>query len=123
MKLVLWMTLASALSWVVATAVVGRQAGVEILLGLLGPLLVVSATWMAVEWTYRTRPDRLTSLMIASFAGKLVFFGAYIATMLALLSPRPVPFVISFTSSFIALYFVEALSLRHLFSGAPRVSR
>ena len=54
-------------------------------------------------------PERLTSLMIAAFAGKMVFFGAYVAVMLKVLSLRPVPFVVSFTSSFIALYLMEAL--------------
>ena len=39
---------------------------------------------------------------------------AYVAVMLKVLALRPMPFVVSFTSYFIALYFVEALGLRRL---------
>ena len=40
----------------------------------------------------------LTAVMIAAFAGKMVFFGAYVAVVLRGLSLRPVPFVASFTA-------------------------
>ena len=56
--------------------------------------------------------------MIAAFAVKMVFFGAYVAVMLRRLSLRPVPFVVSFTAYFIALYLIEALSLQRLFAGS-----
>ena len=53
--------------------------------------------------------------MMAAFAAKMVFFGAYVAVMLqGRLRVRPVPFVASFTAYFIALYLVEAL-----YSAAP----
>jgi hypothetical protein len=72
--------------------------------------------WMVMEQTYRRDPARLTAVMIAAFAGKLVFFGAYVAVMLGLLAVRPIPFVVSFTSYFIGLYLIEALYLRRLFA-------
>ena len=37
--------------------------------------------------------------------------------MLKVVGLRPVPFVVSFTSYFIALYLTEALLLRRLFAG------
>jgi hypothetical protein len=46
---------------------------------------------------------------------KAVFFGAYVAGMLRLIGLRPVPFVVSFTSYFIALHVTEAVFLRRLF--------
>ena len=55
--------------------------------------------------------------MIAAFAGKMVFFGAYVAVMLRRAGVRPVPFVASFTGYFIALYLIEALCLKRLFAG------
>ena len=115
MKLVGWMAGASVLSWLVATALAGRGTGVEILVGMMGPLAVVSVTWVLTERTYTRNPERLTLLMITAFAAKLVFFGVYIAVMLRVLMVRPVPFMVSFTSYFVALYFVEALLLRRLF--------
>ena len=82
---------------------------------LIGPLAAVCATWVIAERTYRRRPEALTAIMIAAFAGKLVFFMAYVTVMIRVLSLRPVPFVVSFTTYFIVLYFVVALRLRRLF--------
>ena len=56
----------------------------------------------------------LTSLMLKLFAGKMVFFAVYVAVMLGVLGLRPVPFVASFTISFIASHLIEAFSLRRL---------
>jgi hypothetical protein len=114
MKAVAWMIGASTASWLVARAIVGATAGVAVLFGMLGPLLIATTTWILMERTHRERPDRLTSLMVTAFAGKMVFFGAYVTVMLRLLSLPAVPFVASFTSYFIALHAVEAVCLRRL---------
>jgi hypothetical protein len=50
----------------------------------------------------------------------LVFFGGYVAVMLKMLGLHPIPFMVSFTGYFIALYFTEALFLRRLFSRGTR---
>ena len=89
---------------------------IAVVLGMLGPLVVAWASWVVAERTWRREPARLTAVMIASFAGKLIFFAAYVVLMLSVLSVRPVPFVASFTSSFIALHVIEALALKRLFS-------
>ncbi len=52
--------------------------GREVWLGMFAPLIVVSVTWVLTERVYKTRPERLTSVMISAFAGKLVVFGAYV---------------------------------------------
>jgi hypothetical protein len=116
MKAVGWMVGASGASWLAAAAILGTRTGVEVLLGMLGPLAVASATWLMAERTYRRRPERLTSLMMTAFAGKFVFFGAYVTAVLTVLAPRSIPFVVSFTSYFIALHLTEAICLRRLFS-------
>jgi hypothetical protein len=85
-----------------------------VVLGIVVPLLVAAGSWVAAERTWRREPQRLTAVMMAAFAGKMVFFAAYVAFMLSVLSLRPVPFVASFTTSFIALHLVEALALRRL---------
>jgi hypothetical protein len=117
MKPVAWMVAASLLSWLAVSALAGTATSVDVLLGMVGPLVVASATWVLAERTYRQDPARLTALMIQAFAGKLVFFGAYVTVMLKVLSLRPVPFVVSFTTYFIALHLTEALWLRRLFAG------
>ena len=84
--------------------------------GMLAPLVVATGTWVMAERTYRRDPQRLTALMMTAFFGKMAFFGAYVAVMLAVLKLRPIPFVVSFTSYFIGLYLTEALCLRRLFA-------
>ena len=109
-----WMTGAAAASWLTATALVGGRIGIDVLFGMLGPLAAVIGSWVLMERTQRTRPDRLTAVMIAAFAGKMVFFGAYVVVMLGVLARRPIPFVASFTAFFIGLYAMEARYLGRL---------
>ena len=110
MKPVLWLAGAS----VVSAAILGARFGREVWLGMFAPLIVVCATWVLTERVYRARPESLTSMMMAAFAGKLLFFGAYVAAAIAVLGVRPVPFAASFTAYFIVLNVIEALWLRRL---------
>ena len=116
MKPAWWMAGASIASWLAATRLLGVDANLEIVLGMIGPLLAAVATWVLVERTYTSHPERLTPLMIQAFAAKMVFFGAYVVVMLTALPVRPVEFVVSFTSYFIALHVTEALCMRRLFA-------
>jgi hypothetical protein len=120
MKPVVIMVVASVVTWVIAAAVVKPQTSIEVLLGMLGPLAAVSATWLFVEWGYRQRPRELTSLMMVAFLLKMIFFAGYVAIMLRVAGLHTVPFVTSFTSYFIALYLMEALYMKRLFSDAQR---
>jgi hypothetical protein len=110
----------SAASWFVAALVVDRRTGIEILFGMLGPLVATLSTWVLAERIYRRRAEILTTVMATAFVAKIVFFGAYISVVILVLRFRPVPFVLSFTSYFIALYLMEALYLRRLFSERPQ---
>ena len=93
---------------------------VAVLLGLAGPLIVVSGSWLLMARTFRRDPSRLTSLMMLAFAAKMVFFAAYVTLALKVVAVRPVPFVASFVVSFIALYLIEAVSLRRMIAaGSP----
>lgn len=114
MKAAAWMAAGSLGLWIVAAAFVDGPTAVDLLLGMLAPLVVVGGTWMLIEREHARHPERVTALMIKAFAGKLVFFGAYVVVMLGMLSRRPVPFIASFTTSFIVLYACEALLLRRL---------
>ena len=84
---------------------------------MLAPLASAAFTWVLVARNFTSRPEAVTPLMVAAFAGKLVFFGVYVTIMLRLLSLRPLPFVVSFTTYFIALHLFEALCLQRLFAG------
>jgi hypothetical protein len=116
MKPVATMVAASVASWAGAAVLVDRRTSIEVLFGMLGPLAAVSGTWLLVEWVFKQRPEELTGLMLTAFVLKMVFFAMYVVVMLNVLRFRPVPFVASFTSYFIALYLMEALYLKRLFS-------
>jgi hypothetical protein len=122
MRLVSWMAGASVVSAALIVAVGGVGYAPEVVFGMFGPLAETVTSWVVADQVYRRRPERLTAVMITAFAGKLVFFGAYVAVMLKVLALRPVPFMASFTGYFVALHLVEALALRRLFAGAARAS-
>ncbi len=106
-----WLAAGSVLS----AAALATRFGTEVWLGMLAPLVVVSATWMLTQRVYKASPERLTSVMISAFAGKLVFFGAYVGLAVGVLGVKPVPFAVSFTGYFIALHMIEALWMKRLF--------
>jgi len=117
MKPAWWMAGASIASWLGATRLLDIDADREIMLGMIGPLVAAVVTWVLVERTFTSsHPERLTPLMIQAFAAKMVFFGVYVVVMLKVLPVRPVEFVVSFTSYFIALHVTEALCMRSLFA-------
>jgi hypothetical protein len=123
MRPLVWMAGASGVSWLAVVGLVEPEARLDVFLGMFGPLAAVVVTWVLAERVYRENPARLTSLMIAGFVGKLVFFAAYVAIVLGIFSHHPLPFVVSFTSYFIALYLMEAVFLRRLFVDGPHPSR
>ena len=116
MKPVGWMVGASVVSWLVVARMAGAGANPEVLYGMLGPLVVAAVSWIVIERTYTSNPERLTGVMVQGLAIKAVFFGAYVVSMLRVIGLRPVPFVVSFTSYFIALHVTEALFMRRLFN-------
>ena len=114
MKPALWMTGMGLMSWLAVAVTSKGSADPEVLLGMAGPLVSAVGSWMAYERAHRSAPGRLTNVMIAALAVKMVFFGVYVGVMLRGLNLRPVPFVTSFAAYFIALYAMEAMFLRRL---------
>ena len=113
----------SVASWAVASMAGAGHWNPELALGMAGPLLSAVATWVAVERVHARAPERVTGVLVAGFAIKMVFFGAYIG-LLAVLGMRLRPFVVSFAVYFITLHAIEAAYLRRLFAGGPQsVSR
>ena len=114
MTAVAWMVGASLISWLVATLSTDARGNPEVLLGMAGPLMSAIVSWVFYERAHRSAPGRLTNVMITALALKMVFFGAYVGVMLRGLNLRPVPFIVSFAASFIALHTMEATFLRRL---------
>jgi hypothetical protein len=112
MRPVVVMIAVSVASWLAVSLLLDARTRQEVLFGMLGPLAMATGSWVVMGRTYSRTPGRLTSVMIAAFAFKAVFFGAYVVVMLELLSLRPVPFAASFVGYFSGLYLIEALYLR-----------
>lgn len=114
MRPIAWLIGISLTSWLAVSAVAGDRVNPELLIGMLGPLLSGCATWVAVERVWRSAPERLTAVLAAGFAAKVLFFGLYVAMALRVLLLRPEPFVIAFVSYFIALHGMQSLFLKRL---------
>jgi hypothetical protein len=96
---------------------------VDVAAGMGAPLAAAAGTWLLVERGARTNPAGVTSLMMAAFFVKLVLFGVYVVVMMRGVRVAPVPFIASFTTSFVGLYVAEALLMRRLFTHrAPAAS-
>lgn len=104
----------SVASWLLIVLATGSRFMPELLLGMAGPLVSAVATWLVLERTQRAAPERLTGVMMAAFAVKVVLFGAYVVVILAALGMRPRPFMLSFAGYYVGLHVVEALFLRRL---------
>ena len=116
----LWMAGTCTAAWLVVV-VVAPGFNPEALLGIVGPLASALVTWIVVARAVRV-PERVTGVMVTGLAVKMVFFGVYVAGMLKGAGLRPVPFVVSFAASFIALHAMEAGFLRRLFAEMQRSS-
>jgi hypothetical protein len=112
-----WMVGAGVAGWLIATALFGGQTGGPIFLGMIAPLVVAVASWISIERAHKRDPRSVTGIMIAGFAGKMVFFGGYVLVVLRIFAVRPAPFIASFVACFIGLYLIEAIYLQRLFAG------
>ena len=119
MKIQRYIIAACAGSWALISLMF-PQVTVEILLGMLSPLLLAIGTLILVERTYRKTPQKLTSLMTQAFMGKMLFYGVYVSVIVGFYSFQAVPFAVSFTVYFIGLHLTEALYFQSLFRAERR---
>ncbi|HEY6357261.1 MAG TPA: hypothetical protein VIX35_03395, partial [Vicinamibacterales bacterium] len=109
----LWMVGGCVVAWAAAVGVWGESVGLDVGLGLGGPLVAALGTWAMIAWTVPADDSgRLTRRLLGAFAAKIVFFGVFVAVAIRGFSVRPVAFVVSFTVSFVVLHAVEAMLLR-----------
>ena len=102
-------------SWLAVSLLLDSRTRLEVLCGMIGPLVAVGGSWILIERTHLRNPQSVTARMIMAFGFKFVFFGAYLTVMLRGLSLRPGPFVASFVCYVVGLYLIEALYLQRLF--------
>jgi hypothetical protein len=108
----LWMIGGCGVAWTAAVGIWGEAVGLDVGLGLAGPLVAALGTWAMIARTVPADPGRLTRRLLGAFAAKIVFFGVFVVAGIRGLGVRPVAFVASLTVSFVALHAVEAILLR-----------
>ena len=86
----------------------------EIFLGLIGPVLVGFITIFFMIKYSNSRAIRFNRMLVRGFAIKFIFYGVFIITIFTVYSFKPVPFMCSFTSSFIGLHLMEAIVLKKI---------
>ena len=86
----------------------------EIFLGLVGPVLVGFITIFFMIKYSNSRTIRFNRMLVRGFAIKFIFYGIFIITIFTVYSFKPVPFMCSFTSSFIGLHLMEAIVLKKI---------
>jgi hypothetical protein len=114
MRSVAWMTAICAASAAIVAVIVGPAARPAIMAGMLGPLVAVAASWLAVERAFQRNPAQVTGLIMSAFLVKAVGFAAYFVVVLRVLDLPARPFAISFLCYFVGLYAAEAWLLRRL---------
>ena len=118
MKLVWWMPAGSLLAALILTFVIRPEYRLELWLGMLGPLVPVEVSWVAMRRQFIRRPEGLNALMIKAFAAKMIFFAGYITVLVSSGLVQLIPFVVSFACFFISLYICEAAGLHSLTKSA-----
>jgi hypothetical protein len=112
-----WMVAGSLAACGIAIVVSGQAFAREIVFGMVAPLVSTVVSWRLLERTHASAPERLTNVMISAFGIKMLLFGVYVVVMLAVLSLRPLPFMLSFTSYYVTLHLIEASLLKQLLAG------
>jgi len=108
----------SVASWAAITAAGGAAFNPELAFGMAAPLAGAAVSWRAIERTHAHTPERVTSVLIAGFAVKALFFGLYVG-LLGALWLRPRPLVVAFAGYFLLLHVIEAGYLRKLLAMPP----
>lgn len=108
----------SVASWAAISAAGGAAFNPELAFGMVAPLAGAAVSWRVVERTHARAPEQVTSVLVAGFAAKMLFFGLYVG-LLGALWLRPRPFVVAFAAYFLFLHVLEAGYLRKLTAPAP----
>lgn len=109
----------SVASWAAVTAAGGWGVNPELAFGIAAPLAGAAVSWRVIERTHAVAPERVTSVLVAAFAAKMIFFGLYVG-LLGALWLRPRLLVVTFGAAFLVLHMIEAGYLRTLLARGAR---
>ena len=86
----------------------------EIFLGLLAPILVGYGTVFFMEKYSNMGMIDFNKMLIKGFALKFIFYGFFILTIFTVYPFNPIPFMCSFTVSFIGFQMMETIVLKKI---------
>ncbi len=87
----------------------------EIFLGMIAPLIIGVISILFISNVQKKSPEKVTNILLKTFMGKMIFYGAYFIYIFTFYSFTPIPFIISFVGYFITLHVCEALFLKSIF--------
>tara|TARA_B110000196_G_C21097172_1_gene640606 strand:- start:328 stop:672 length:345 start_codon:yes stop_codon:yes gene_type:complete len=99
----------------------GLSAGInpeyinELFWGILLPWLVVVVELFFVFKAKEKKSELTTKVLLIGFASKMMLFAIYLSVIIFFYSFAPLPFVISFSGSFLVFHMLEAIVLKSLF--------
>ena len=86
----------------------------EIFFGISAPVFVGFATvYFMIKYSNYSATN-LNKMLMSGFAIKFIFYGLYIIIIFTVYPFKPIPFICSFTTSFIGLHLMEAVVLKKL---------
>ena len=88
----------------------------EILTGLIVPLIGSLFSSNIVYYVFKNSPKKLTSFMIQSFFLKMLVYGFLLILLFNFSSFNQHVFFISFIGYFISFHLMEALFIKHIFN-------
>ena len=84
----------------------------EIFFGISAPVFVGFATvYFMIKYSNYSATN-LNKMLMSGFAIKFIFYGLYIIIIFTVYPFKPIPFICSFTASFIGLHLMEAVVLK-----------
>jgi hypothetical protein len=113
------MAAAAAVCWGAVAILTGGHS-MAVALGMVGPLVAAVVSWIIVERTQASAPERVSAALIKLFAAKVLLFGGYVVMVATVFPEGRTAFIVSFTCHYILLHVVEAVYLRRLFAVAAR---
>ena len=110
------MTVAGLICLAVVSLAAGPDGWLAAFVGMVGPLAATIGSWLVLDRVHARTPEQVSGAMVKLFGAKMVFFGAYVTSVMLLLTASRITFIVSFVTHYILLHLTEAVYLRRFFT-------
>jgi hypothetical protein len=107
--------------FLIGIGIFGLSAGInpeyitELFWGILLPWLVVLVELFFIYKAKEKKSELTTKVLLTGFVSKMVIFAIYLSVIIYFYYFAPLPFILSFSGSFIVFHTLEAIVLKSLF--------